>query len=249
MKQFGIISLFPEMFTALDYGITGRAKQLNLVSTNIWNPRDYTHDKHRRVDDRPYGGGPGMVMMVQPLRDTILAAKQSLGADTPVIYLSPQGRRLDQAGVFELAKHPRLILLAGRYEGIDERLFELGIDQEWSIGDYVLSGGEFPAMVLMDALIRLIPGALGDAESAPQDSFYSGLLDTPHYTRPENIDSLSVPNVLLSGNSKLIDQWRLKNALGRTWLKRPDLLDGRSLSTEEQRLLTEFIDEVQRSRS
>jgi len=239
--QIGIITLFPEMFQALSYGITGRAIEKKLLTLNYWNPRDYTLDSHRSVDDRPYGGGPGMVMMMPPLRDAIRAAKQKI-ASARVIHLSPQGKRLTQGDVEKFLTQQQLILVAGRYEGIDERLLETAIDEEWSIGDYVLSGGELPAMVLIDAITRLLPGALGDEESAKQDSFAAGLLDHPHYTRPETIDGQRVPGVLTSGNHKAIERWRLKQALGRTWLRRPDLLAERNLSQEEQKLLKEFIE-------
>jgi len=221
-------------------GVTGRAIERGQVELALWNPRDYAHDVHRTVDDRPYGGGPGMVMMVEPLRQAIRDARAA-APDSRVLYLSPQGRRLDQDTVREMATAPGLILLAGRYEGIDERLIEVDVDEEWSIGDYVLSGGELPAMVLMDAVIRLLPGVLGHADSAEQDSYADGLLDCPHYTRPEAIEGRTVPAVLMSGNHELIRRWRLQQALGRTWLRRPDLLEGRELSSEEQSLLDEFI--------
>ena len=237
----GVISLFPDMFRAItDFGVTGRAVKRGLLEINLWNPRDFAHDKHRTVDDRPYGGGPGMLMMVQPLRDAIQAAKQAAGDDVKVIYLSPQGKKLTQSGVAELAQHQKLILVAGRYEGIDERVIQSEIDEEWSIGDYVLSGGELPAMTLVDAVSRLVPGVLGDMASAEQDSFTDGLLDCPHYTRPENLDGVMVPDVLLSGNHEHIRRWRLKQSLGRTWQRRPDLLEARALSREEADLLAEF---------
>ena len=238
--RFDVISLFPEMFDALRHGVTGRAIERGLVDVALWNPRDYADDVHRTVDDRPYGGGPGMVMRVEPLHQAISDARTA-APDSGLVYLSPQGRRLDQVTVREMARRPGLILLAGRYEGVDERLIEAEVDEEWSIGDYVLSGGELPAMVLMDAVIRLLPGALGHADSAEQDSYTDGLLDCPHYTRPEEIDGRAVPEVLLSGNHELIRRWRLQQALGRTWLRRPDLLEGRGLSSEERDLLDEFI--------
>jgi len=242
--QIGVITLFPDMFDALHCGgITARALNKGLVELMLWNPRDFTIDKHRCVDDRPYGGGPGMVMQVQPLRDTITAAKQRLGQKTPVIYLSPQGRRLTQTSLKTLLHHASLLLIAGRYEGIDERVIEQDIDEEWSIGDYVLSGGELGAMVMIDALTRQLPNALGHAESAEADSFYHGLLDHPHYTHPEVIDDQTVPPVLLQGNHADIARWRKKQALGRTWLKRADLLENLQLSTEQQQLLEEFINE------
>ena len=195
------------------------------------------------MDDRPYGGGPGMLMKVQPLRDAIHAAKAAAGEGAKVIYMSPQGRKLDQQGVLELVQQEKLILVAGRYEGIDERLIDDEIDEEWSIGDFVLSGGELAAMTLMDAVIRLVPGVLGHEQSAQQDSFMEGLLDCPHYTRPEDYDGQLVPEVLLSGNHEKIRQWRLKQALGRTWQRRPDLLAALELTTEQQKLLTEYLDE------
>lgn len=238
--RFDVISLFPEMFAAMRQGVTGRAIERGQVTLQLWNPRDYADDAHRTVDDRPYGGGPGMVMMVEPLRQAIQAARAAV-PESRVLYLSPQGRSLDQAAVREMAAEPGLVLLAGRYEGVDERLIDAFVDEEWSIGDYVLSGGELPAMVLMDAVIRLLPGVLGHADSAEQDSYVDGLLDCPHYTRPEEIEGSAVPEVLTSGNHELIRRWRLQQALGRTWLRRPDLLKGRRLSSEEQVLLDEFI--------
>lgn len=241
---FGVISLFPEMFKALtDFGVTSRAVKQGKISVQCWNPRDFTHDNYQTVDDRPYGGGPGMLMKIQPLRDAIHAAKQAAGEGAKVIYLSPQGRKLDQKGVLELAQASKLILVAGRYEGIDERLIEREIDEEWSLGDFVLSGGELPAMTLMDALIRLVPGVLGHEESAQQDSFMAGLLDCPHYTRPEVYAGQAVPEVLLSGNHEKIRKWRLKQSLGRTWQRRPDLLDSLELTKEQQKLLTEYRSE------
>ncbi|MCR8922708.1 tRNA (guanosine(37)-N1)-methyltransferase TrmD [Dasania sp. GY-MA-18] len=240
----GVITLFPEMFTAIsDSGITRRALQQGIFKLQWWNPRDYTEDKHRTVDDRPYGGGPGMVMKVEPLRKALQAAKQAMGDDSKVIYLSPQGRQLDQQGVVELAANNKLIFIAGRYEGIDERLIEAEIDEEWSIGDYVLSGGELAAMVMIDAVVRQLPGALGHEQSAKEDSFAEGLLDCPHYTRPEVLAGKTVPEVLLSGDHSKIRRWRLKQALGRTWQRRPELLEQRPLSQEEQDLLASFIAE------
>ncbi|UEA16676.1 tRNA (guanosine(37)-N1)-methyltransferase TrmD [Pasteurella canis] len=234
----GIISLFPEMFQAItEFGVTGRAVKQNLLQVKCWNPRDFTHDKHKTVDDRPYGGGPGMLMMVQPLRDAIKAAKTEVGEEAKVIYLSPQGRRLDQAGVKILAENQKMILLCGRYEGIDERLIETEVDEEWSVGDYVLTGGELPAMTLIDAVARFIPGVLGKQASAEEDSFAEGLLDCPHYTRPEILDGLSVPPVLMSGNHEQIRQWRLKKSLERTWLRRPELLESLALTDEQRKLL------------
>lgn len=243
----GIISLFPEMFKAItEFGVTGRAVKQQRLQVEYWNPRDFTLDKHRTVDDRPYGGGPGMLMMVQPLRDAIHAAKlraNLIGENSEpvkVIYLSPQGRKLDQAGVTALAKNQKLILVCGRYEGIDERLIQTEIDEEWSIGDYVLTGGELPAMVLVDAVARFIPGVLGKQASANEDSFVDGLLDCPHYTRPELLDNLPVPPILMSGHHEQIRQWRLAQSLERTWLRRPELLEGLAL-TDEQRVLLQKI--------
>lgn len=240
----GVISLFPEMFRAItEHGVTGRAVKNGLLQIECWNPRDFTHDKHRTVDDRPYGGGPGMLMMVQPLRDAIHAAKQAAGDGAKVIYLSPQGRKLTQAGVTELAVNQKLILVAGRYEGIDERVIQTEVDEEWSIGDYVLSGGELPAMTLIDAVSRLVPGVLGDQASAEQDSFTDGLLDHPHYTRPEVLDGLTVPEELLSGNHALIKRWRMKQSLGRTWQRRPELINNLALTDEQEKLLAEYVRE------
>jgi tRNA (guanine37-N1)-methyltransferase len=245
--RFDVITLFPGMIRAQSaHGIQGRAVERGLVEVVTWNPRDYTRDRHGSVDDRPYGGGPGMVMQVQPLRDTVAAARAAAG-DAPVVYLSPQGQRLTQAKVRELAGMAGIILLAGRYEGIDERVIDTEVDEELSIGDYVLSGGELPALVVMDAITRLIPGALGDADSALEDSFMEGVLDYPHYTRPEEIDGLRVPEPLLGGNHAEIRRWRLKQALGRTWLRRPDLLQAAGLDAERQALLEEFIEEYKQS--
>jgi tRNA (guanine37-N1)-methyltransferase len=241
---FGVISLFPEMFDAVTkQGVTGRAVKNGLIGFNCWTPRDYAYDKHKTVDDRPYGGGPGMLMMVQPLKDAIVAAKAVAGEGAKVIYLSPQGRKLDQQGAQELANHKKLILVAGRYEGIDERLIDSQIDEEWSIGDFILSGGELAAMTLIDSVSRLVPGVLGHNQSAQQDSFSDGLLDCPHYTRPEILDDKQVPAVLLSGNHKEINRWRLKQQLGRTWLRRPDLLRNLALTEEQATLLAEFQQE------
>ena len=242
--HIGVISLFPEMLDALQCGgVTARALEKGLLKLSIWNPRDFTTDKHRRVDDRPYGGGPGMVMQVQPLRATIKAAKMAMGTDTRVIYLSPQGHRLDQHGIQVLLNYQRMLMVAGRYEGVDERLIEQDIDEEWSIGDYVLSGGELAAMVIIDALTRFLPGVLGHQESAIQDSFYDGLLDYPHYTRPDEIDGQRVPTVLLSGNHAEIARWRHKQALGRTGCRYPALLEKLHLTPEQKVLLNEFINE------
>lgn len=242
---FGVVTLFPEMFEAIkSHGVTGRAVRNQLIDIQCWSPRDFTHDKHRTVDDRPYGGGPGMLMKVQPLRDAIHAAKQAADGPAKVIYLSPQGRRMDHAGVQQLAGEQNLILVAGRYEGIDERLIETEIDEEWSLGDFVLSGGELPAMTMIDAVSRLVPGVLGHQGSAQEDSFCDGLLDCPHYTRPEQLDEMVVPEVLLSGDHERIRRWRLKQQLGRTWQRRPDLLENVDLTAEQQALLTDYIRET-----
>jgi len=242
--DISVVSLFPEMFAAVsDYGVTGRAVQNGLLKIQCCNPRDYTTDRHQTVDDRPYGGGPGMVMKTAPLEQAIQAAKASVAPGATVIYLSPQGRPLDQEGLLELAQRPSLVLLAGRYEGVDERLIEAEVDEEWSIGDYVLSGGELAAMVIIDGLSRLLPGVLGHHLSAEQDSFAEGLLDCPHYTRPEHYRGRAVPDVLLSGNHEVIRRWRLKQSLGRTWLRRRDLLQKVELSDEQNTLLAEFIRE------
>ncbi|MEG0281191.1 MAG: tRNA (guanosine(37)-N1)-methyltransferase TrmD [Morganella sp. (in: enterobacteria)] len=242
----GVISLFPDMFRSItEHGVTGRAVKNGLISIDCWNPRDYTHDRHHTVDDRPYGGGPGMLMMVEPLRKAIHDAKAAAGDNAKVIYLSPQGRKLDQQGVCELAASEKLILVCGRYEGIDERVIQTEIDEEWSIGDYVLSGGELPAMTLIDAVSRFVPGVLGHQASAKEDSFADGLLDCPHYTRPEVLDGMSVPPVLLSGNHAEIDRWRMKQSLGRTWLRRPELLESLALTDEQRMLLADFQREYQ----
>lgn len=246
--RIDVVTLFPELVRQVaEYGVTGRAVQRGLLSLHTWNPRDYTHDRHRTVDDRPYGGGPGMVMRYEPLRDAIRAVRAET-PDTRVIYLSPQGRLLSQATVRELAVAPGMALIAGRYEGIDERLLAREIDEEWSIGDYVLSGGELAAMVMVDAVARLQPGALGDEDSAEQDSFSDGLLDCPHFTRPETVDGMTVPQVLLGGNHADIIRWRAKQSLGRTWLRRPELLERLELNREQQALLEEFIREQEDSR-
>nr|VFK66273.1 MAG: tRNA (guanine37-N1)-methyltransferase [Candidatus Kentron sp. UNK]VFK71902.1 MAG: tRNA (guanine37-N1)-methyltransferase [Candidatus Kentron sp. UNK] len=244
MLHVGVISIFPEMFDAIARcGITKRALETGIFRLDRWNPRDFTNDHRRNVDDRPYGGGPGMVMQVEPLQSAIRTARKAIGEPVRVIYLTPQGRRLDQAGVRELAARERLILVCGRYEGVDERLITMEVDEEWSVGDYVLSGGETAAMVLLDALTRWLPGALGHEDSAISDSFANGLLDCPHYTRPETVDGHRVPDVLISGNHKEIALWRCKHALGQTWLKRPDLFDSLRLTCEQQALLQEFIAE------
>lgn len=239
----GIVTLFPEMFQLLSYGIIDRAIKNKILELDCYNPRDFTHDPHRTVDDRPYGGGPGMVMKVEPLLAAIAASKQKAGSDAQVICMSPQGKRITQADIAALAsKSTNTIFVAGRYEGIDERIYDLAIDQEWSVGDYVLSGGELAIMVVLDAITRLLPGALGHQSSAQQDSFSDGLLDYPHYTRPEIINGHKVPAVLLSGDHAAISKWRLQQQLGYTWLKRPDLLEKRSLSEVERKLLESFIE-------
>lgn len=248
MKRFDVISLFPEMFDALTRsGVTRRAFEAGVYELVLWNPRDFSQSAYRAVDDRPYGGGPGMLMMADPLEKAIRMARQrqrsSGGKDARVIYFSPQGRLLDHAVVTELEQLDGLVLLAGRYEGVDERLIARHVDEELSIGDYVLSGGELPAMVLMDAIIRRIPGVLGDSESAVQDSFVNGLLDCPHYTRPEVWEGAEVPAVLMSGNHADIERWRMKQSLGRTWKRRPDLLARLDLSAEQRRLLEEYMQE------
>jgi tRNA (guanine37-N1)-methyltransferase len=237
--RFDVVTLFSEMFDAVaKSGITSRALEAKLWQLATWNPRDFTEDNYRTVDDRPYGGGPGMVMLARPLEKALDAAKAAGGGR--VIYLSPQGRKLDHGRVVELSKSNSLTLLCGRYEGIDERLLARRVDEEISVGDFVLSGGELAAMALIDAVVRQLPGALGDEQSAVQESFADGLLDCPHYTRPESYEGAAVPEVLLSGHHENIRRWRLKQALGRTWLRRPDLLAARELSEEERRLLTEF---------
>jgi len=240
----GAVSLFPDMFSAVtDYGITGRAVRDGLLTFQSWNPRDYTHDRHRTVDDRPYGGGPGMLMKIQPLRDAIHVAREAAPGKACVVYLSPQGETLDQTVVESLAAEKRLILVAGRYEGVDERLIATEVDREVSLGDFVLSGGELAAMAVIDAVTRLIPGALGHAQSAEQDSFADGLLDCPHYTRPEVYEGLAVPDVLLGGHHDQIRRWRLKQSLRRTRQRRPDLLEKRVFTDEERQLLVEILNE------
>jgi tRNA (guanine37-N1)-methyltransferase len=244
--RFDVITLFPEMFGALTQsGITRRALERGLWALQCWNPRDWAEGVHRAVDDRPYGGGPGMVMMPGPLEQAVAAARAGAGGTAKVIFLSPQGRRIDQARVAQLAAGDGAILLCGRYEGIDERLIARCVDEELSLGDFVLSGGELAAMALMDACIRQLPGALNDEASAMEESFVGGLLDCPHYTRPEMYQGMRVPEVLLSGNHEEIRRWRLKQALGRTWQRRPELIEARVLSSEEAKLLEEFRREVE----
>lgn len=239
--RFDVVTLFPEFVESVrDFGVIGRAVEAGRLDVTGWNPRDYTRDRHRTVDDRPYGGGPGMVMKVEPLRDCVRAVKEKAPAGAPVIYLSPQGRRLTQGAVRRWAAGDGVILVCGRYEGVDERFIAREVDEEWSIGDYVLSGGELPAMVVIDAVARLLPGVLGDADSAGQDSFMDGLLDCPHYTRPESIEGLSVPPVLLGGDHAQIARWRRRQALGRTWERRPDLIEALELDEEDRRLLEDY---------
>lgn len=246
--KFDVITLFPPMFDALaKYGITRRALELGRFDLQLWNPRDFTEDNYRTVDDRPYGGGPGMVMLAEPLEKAIAAAKErqrQAGVHASrVIHLSPQGKTLTHQRVMALSREPGLVLLASRYEGVDERLLQGQVDEEISLGDYVLSGGELAAMVLIDAIVRQLPGVLGDADSAVQDSFVDGLLDCPHYTRPEIYRGEAVPDVLLSGHHAEIQRWRLKQSLGRTWLRRPDLLAARQLTKKESGLLAEYQQE------
>jgi tRNA (guanine37-N1)-methyltransferase len=249
--RFDVLTLFPEMvISAASYGVTGRAQEREIVTLSAWNPRDYTTDKHRTVDDRPYGGGPGMVMKYQPLHDALIAANQAgIGSaktgTAKVVYLSPQGKPITQVLLAEACELSQLILVAGRYEGVDERFVDLDCDEEWSIGDYVISGGELAALVIIDAITRLLPGALGDEDSAQQDSHVDGLLDYPHFTRPEQVEGVAVPDVLLSGNHADIDRWRTKQAVGRTWQKRPDLLERKILTAEQEKLLKEFVNQVE----
>ncbi|HEX9185200.1 MAG TPA: tRNA (guanosine(37)-N1)-methyltransferase TrmD [Burkholderiales bacterium] len=241
--RFDVVTLFPEMFAAVTAsGITRRALEAGLWRLGTWNPRDFTTDNYRTVDDRPYGGGPGMVMLAEPLEKALDAVRAAGGG--AVIYLSPQGRKLDHAKVMELAGRSAVTLLCGRYEGVDERLLARRVDEELSLGDFVLSGGELAAMAVIDAVVRQLPGALGDGQSAVEESFAAGLLDCPQYTRPETHAGEKVPEVLLSGHHEQIRRWRLKQALGRTWLRRPDLLAARQLSAEELKLLEEFKQET-----
>lgn len=242
--QIGVATLFPEMVaTIAQWGVVGRAERRGLVALDIENPRDHTVDVHRTVDDRPYGGGPGMVMKYEPLASAVAALRQRLPAHSPVVCLSPQGRVFDQGAAKRFAGLPGLILVAGRYEGIDERFIESHVDEELSLGDFVLSGGEVAAMAVIDAVVRLLPGALGDDASAAQDSFMEGLLDCPHYTRPEEVDGRKVPEVLLSGDHAAIARWRMQQALGRTVLRRPELLEELELDREQRKLLEEFLKE------
>lgn len=240
---FGIITLFPEMFSALNSGITSRALKENIMQIQCWNPRDYSTDKHQSVDDNPYGGGPGMVMMPEPLQAAIQAANAAAPSPPTVIYLSPQGRQFDQKAAERLVTLKSVVMIAGRYEGIDERIIESEVDEEWSLGDFILTGGELAAMAMIDAASRLLPGVVGDDQSVLQDSLTTGLLKYPQYTRPEIFADLAVPPVLMSGHHAQIKRWRTKMSLGRTWARRPDLLAKMVLSKEDQALLDEFIDE------
>jgi tRNA (guanine37-N1)-methyltransferase len=244
--RFDVLTLFPEMVkSAAGYGVTGKALERGILELHVWNPRDFTVDRHKTVDDRPYGGGPGMLMKYQPIHDALSGAKKASSETAKVVYLSPQGKPITQALLAEASRLPRLVMVAGRYEGIDERFVEQDCDEEWSIGDYVLSGGELGALVVIDAITRLLPGALGDEDSAQQDSHVDGLLDCPHYTRPELVNGVPVPDVLLSGNHAEINRWRMKQALGKTWQKRPDLLQRKQLTDEQKKLLNEFINQTE----
>jgi tRNA (guanine37-N1)-methyltransferase len=254
--QLGIVSLFPEMFAAVtEHGISGRAVRSGLMNLELFNPRDYTTDKHRTVDDKPFGGGPGMLMKTEPLMASIAAArqavsqKQTTGESVKVIYLSPQGKTLKQDSIIDLAKREGMVLLCGRYQGIDNRVLVSEIDEEWSLGDFVISGGELAAMTLIDAMTRFQPGALGDEGSALEDSFSNGLLHSPEYTRPQSIDGSNVPKVLLSGDHEAIRKWRLKHSLGAPWLKRPDLLQAMSLALEQEELLEQFKQDYVRDKA
>lgn len=239
--KLAVISLFPEMFDAItDYGVVGRALKASDLELTLVNPRQFTDDKHSTVDGRPYGGGPGMVMLAEPLARAIKAAKRATSESTKVVYLSPQGQRFTHSAAREFSQLDSLILVAGRYEGVDERVLNTLVDEEWSIGDYVLSGGELAAMVIVDALVRLRPNSLGNAVSAEQDSFEDGLLDCPHYTRPERYLDQSVPEVLLSGDHQAIEKWRREQQLGRTWQRRPDLLEKIDLTEADKQLLEKY---------
>lgn len=242
MIHLGVVSIFPEMFSSLTYGVCGRAIEQGIAKLDTWNPREWSKRPHRQVDDKSYGGGPGMVMMYEPLHGAITHAKSQMPKHCRVVYLSPQGRQIKQCDLNEIAATEQpLLFLAGRYEGIDERVIEHHVDEEWSLGDFVLSGGELAAMVYIDSIVRLLPGALGNPGSAVHDSFMSGLLDCPHYTRPESIQGISVPEVLRNGNHQEVQRWRKQQALGRTWLRRPELLDALSLNEVDKQLLVEFI--------
>lgn len=240
---FGIIALFPEILGSLEFGVTGRGLKNGRITLASWNPRDFTKDKHRTVDDKPYGGGPGMVLMAQPVADAIQAARKAAPQRPTVVYLSPQGTLFNQKAAERFLEKKAVILLAGRYEGLDERVLETEVDEEWSIGNYVLSGGELAALVVIDAVSRLVPGVVKEEDSVTQDSLSSGLLKYPQYTRPEEYKNNKVPEVLLSGHHQAIETWRLKQALGKTWLKRPDLLEKLKLTPSQKKLLEEFKDE------
>lgn len=242
MMHLGVITIFPEMFSCLQYGVCGRAIEHGLAEVTLWNPRDWSTRPHRQADDKPYGGGPGMVMMYEPLHGAITHARSQMPKQSLIVYLSPQGKQVKQRDLNEIATAQQpVIFLAGRYEGIDERVIEHHVDEEWSLGDFVLSGGELAAMVYIDAIVRLLPGALGNPGSAVNDSFMSGLFDHPHYTRPESIQGMTVPDVLRNGNHQEIQRWRKKQALGRTWFRRPDLMDALNLNEADKQLLVEFI--------
>ena len=244
LMHFDVVTLFPEMVSTIaEFGVVGRARRNGLVRVDCENPRDHTSDVHRTVDDRPYGGGPGMVMKYEPLAEALAAARSRAPEGSPVVYLSPQGRVFDQATATRFAGLPGLILVAGRYEGVDERLIQAHVDEELSLGDFVLSGGEVAAMAVIDAVVRLLPDVLGDDESAAQDSFMEGLLDCPHYTRPEEIDGRRTPEVLLSGDHAEIARWRMKQALGRTYERRQDLIEKLDLTDEQRALLDDFLEE------
>jgi tRNA (guanine37-N1)-methyltransferase len=245
--RIAVVTLFPQLIRdALKVGVVGRALERGIFAVQCFDPRDYTADVHRTVDDRPYGGGPGMVMKVEPLRDAVQSAAASLAPGSRRVYMGAAGRKFEQALAREVCRQPGLLLVAGRYEGVDERFIESEIDEQWSIGDYVLSGGELPALVVIDAIARLMPGTLGSAESALQESFSDDLLDWPHYTRPPVLSGREVPSVLASGDHEAIRRWRLRQALGRTWLRRPELLERRGMSDEERELLEEF--KIERTR-
>ncbi|MCX7118078.1 MAG: tRNA (guanosine(37)-N1)-methyltransferase TrmD [Legionellales bacterium] len=246
MWYVGVVSLMPEMFQSLDYGVVGRAIDQGIAKVSLWNPREWASRPYRQVDDKPYGGGPGMVMLYEPLHAAIECAKSQMPEETQVIYLSPQGQVVTQAKLNQIAAMKQsLIFVAGRYEGIDERVIAQHVDEEWSLGDYVLSGGELAAMVFIDAVVRLLPGSLGHQASAQLDSFMNGLLDCPHYSRPAVVGAASVPKMLLEGNHREIERWRRKQSLGQTWLKRPDLLEQLKLNDSDMQLLVEFKTEYE----
>ena len=241
MLHLGVVSLLPEIFASLQYGVTGRAIEQGLAKVSYWNPREWASRPYRQIDDKPYGGGPGMVMMYEPLHEAIKCARSQMPTTCKTIYLSPQGKVIQQVELNQIAEHKQsLLFLAGRYEGIDERIISDHVDEEWSLGDFVLSGGELAAMVFIDAIVRLLPGCLGHQASAQQDSFMNGLLDCPHYTRPSSINGAQVPEVLLGGNHRDIERWRRKQSLGKTWQKRPDLLEKLTLNDQDMQLLVEF---------